>query len=110
MSAIDDPLEETAPYGLDDPEGILKYELRDGTAWIYLNRPEAMNSFSSELYGLLKLAIRRGEHDDSIDTIVITGTGQTFGTGGDLKEILEILRDGNDKLGLYRFEDNMPFA
>ena len=86
----------------------VEYSVEDGTAWIRLNRPEVLNAFSSRMYGDLKNALRTADHDNEIDTIAITGTGKAFGTGGDLKELLECL-DNPDPLAIYRFDDALPF-
>jgi len=66
----------------------LEYRVEDRVAYLRLNRPEALNSFSSRLYGEVKWAFRHVSHDDNVDMAVITGTGRSFATGGDLKETL----------------------
>ncbi len=70
----------------------LIYTVEDGAAWIRFNRPEQMNSFTSRLYGEVKWAVRQAQADPNVDIIVITGSGQAFATGGDLKETLELLK------------------
>jgi enoyl-CoA hydratase/carnithine racemase len=86
----------------------IEYSVEDRTAWIRLNRPEVLNAFSSRMYGEVKNALRMADHDDEIDTIAITGSGKAFGTGGDLKELLDCL-DSSDPLAIYRFDDALPF-
>ena len=71
----------------------LLYAVEDGVAWIQFNRPEQLNAFTAELYKEIKDTIRRAEADESIDTIVFTGTGRAFSTGGDLKSVFERLTD-----------------
>jgi methylglutaconyl-CoA hydratase len=61
------------------------YEVRNGAAWITLNRPENRNALSAqlvnELYGHLTAAIA----DDTARCIVLTGNGPAFCAGADLK-------------------------
>lgn len=87
----------------------LVYEIRDGSAWIRLNRPEHLNAFTSTLYGELRTAVRLADADPNVDIIVITGTGRAFGTGGDLAEGLAVLSPDADPLDYYRFADNLPY-
>src|SRR5260370_5024803 len=63
----------------------LLYEVRDGVAWITLTRPEAANTVTVEMCSeLMRAALRAGE-DRAVRVVVLTGAGQTFSAGGDLK-------------------------
>jgi enoyl-CoA hydratase/carnithine racemase len=86
----------------------LEYQVRDGVARIRLNRPEALNAFTTQLYGEVKNAFRLADSDPAVDVIVVTGTGRAFATGGDLREVLARMEDP-DPLALYAYDDNMPF-
>lgn len=86
----------------------LTYRVEEGAAWITLNRPEVLNSFSVQLYTELRAAIRTANLDDGVDILVLTGEGRAFGTGGDLKEFAKALND-DDPLSVYRFQDVIPF-
>lgn len=86
------------------------YSVDGGVATLTLNRPRELNSFSTTLYRELRDGIRLANADDSVDVVVITGTGRAFATGGDLREVLGYLTPEADPLEIYRFEDNLPFA
>lgn len=86
----------------------LDYEVQDCVARIRLNRPNVLNSFTTQLYGEVKDAFRLADADPGVDIIVITGSGRAFGTGGDLLEVLERM-DNPNPLALYAYDDNMPF-
>jgi enoyl-CoA hydratase/carnithine racemase len=59
---------------------------RDGsTAWIRLQRPEAMNAISTGLLDALNVALDEIDADDSVRVVVLTGTGRAFCAGADLK-------------------------
>lgn len=62
------------------------YEVRDRTAVVTLDRPEAMNALDpSMLFGLAE-AWDNAEEDDDVWVVVITGAGdQSFCVGADLK-------------------------
>jgi 2-(1,2-epoxy-1,2-dihydrophenyl)acetyl-CoA isomerase len=76
---------------------IVKYEQQDSVAVITLNRPEAMNSFDTELRAALAAALEKAHSDDSVRVVVLTGEGRTFSAGADLKagidkDVSEILQ------------------
>lgn len=86
----------------------LEYRVDDGAAFIRLNRPEQLNSFTTQLYREVKDAVRLAAADTAVDVIVITGTGRAFATGGDLHEVLARIDDPNP-LALHAYDDHMPF-
>ncbi len=86
----------------------LEYSVDDGAAFIRLNRPDALNSFTTQLYGEVKDAIRLASADADVDIIVLTGSGRAFATGGDLIDVLARIDDPNP-LALHAYDDNMPF-
>ena len=79
---------------------IVKYERRDQVALITLNRPDAMNSFTSQLSFDLLDALEKAHHDDDIRIVVLTGEGRCFSAGADLKGGLE----GRQVFGKLQYE------
>ncbi|MBI4192471.1 MAG: enoyl-CoA hydratase/isomerase family protein [Betaproteobacteria bacterium] len=66
---------------------ILRYEKRDRTAYITLNRPEVMNAINIELGQAIAAAVKNAEKDDDILVLIIIGEGgKAFSAGADLKE------------------------
>jgi 2-ketocyclohexanecarboxyl-CoA hydrolase len=64
-------------------EDIL-YEVRDGAAWITINRPEKMNAFRGRTCDELIQALQRAGADRVVGAIVLAGAGEkAFCTGGD---------------------------
>jgi len=61
------------------------YEVRDGAAWITLNRPENRNALSAVLVSELYEHLQNANVDDKARCIVITGNGPAFCAGADLK-------------------------
>jgi len=68
---------------------IVRYEQRDSVAVITINRPDAMNSFTSGLSADLLAALETAHHDDSVRVVLLTGEGRCFSAGADLKGGLE---------------------
>lgn len=86
----------------------LRYHVAEGAAWITIDRPEHRNALCTAAYGEIRQAFRRARHDDGVDVIVTTGTGQDFAVGGDLNEV-EAITAGGDRLDFHAFEDNLPY-
>ncbi|MGI8848437.1 MAG: enoyl-CoA hydratase-related protein [Candidatus Dormibacteria bacterium] len=60
-----------------------------GVLTLTLNRPEALNSLTTELLDDLATSLREVETDASVRAVVITGAGRAFSAGQDLKAQLE---------------------
>lgn len=61
------------------------YEIRDAAAWITLNQPERRNALSDEVVCGLRDGVERALADRAVRAVVITGSGQAFCAGADLK-------------------------
>jgi enoyl-CoA hydratase/carnithine racemase len=70
---------------LPAPMAKLIYDTRDRIAYLTLNRPEAKNAIDRELHELLWKAWEEFAADDSVDVAILTGTGDAFSAGADLK-------------------------
>jgi enoyl-CoA hydratase len=66
---------------------VLLVEKRDGIAVVTLHRPEARNALSRELRAALAEAFRALPEDGETGAVVLTGAGQAFCAGLDLKEL-----------------------
>jgi 2-(1,2-epoxy-1,2-dihydrophenyl)acetyl-CoA isomerase len=62
------------------------YEARGSVAFVTLNRPQALNSFTRAMHRDLWAALDRLEGDPSMRALVITGAGRGFCAGADLAE------------------------
>jgi len=65
------------------------YEAKEHVAVITLNRPEAKNAFSPEMIRLWREYLEEAKQDDAIRAIVVTGNGDTFCSGGDIRDMAE---------------------
>lgn len=61
-------------------------EFDEGIAWVSLNRPEKRNAMSPTLNVEMLDVLERLEFDDRCDVLVLTGAGESFSAGMDLKQ------------------------
>lgn len=72
---------------IDTGTSELLCKVEDRVATITLNRPEARNSLSDELTpALRRMALEMGK-DESVGAILITGAGDAFCSGGNIKDM-----------------------
>jgi enoyl-CoA hydratase/carnithine racemase len=70
---------------VDTGTSELLCEIRDRVALITLNRPEARNALSDRLTPALRRMIKQCGDDPKIGAVLITGAGNAFCAGGDVK-------------------------
>src|SRR3954451_3461894 len=70
------------------------YEKRDRIAYVTFNRPEARNAIDPEMQDLLVEAWSDFRHDDAVDAASVTGAGDAFCAGADLKTYIPRLIRG----------------
>ncbi len=85
-----------------NPEHFVWTQNAEGVGIVTLNRPERKNPLTFESYAELRDTFRSLAHNDEIKTVVITGAGDNFCSGGDVHEIIGPLTEMNMK-GLLRF-------
>jgi enoyl-CoA hydratase/carnithine racemase len=69
-------------------EGVVLYDKRDRIAYVTINRPEARNAVSPEVHRAMIAAWADFAEDDSVDVAILTGAGDAFCAGADLKEYI----------------------
>lgn len=82
---------------MNDYETVL-YDQDDKVAIITINRPDAMNSFNTELRRDLLAAFQRAASDQGVRAVVLTGEGRSFSAGADLKSSLATERSVEEQL------------
>jgi len=68
----------------------VKVEVRDGVAWIALNRPEKLNAINDDVLTGLIAAVARVSKDDAVGAAVLQGRGRAFSAGGDIAAMSEM--------------------
>ncbi|MGH9138608.1 MAG: enoyl-CoA hydratase/isomerase family protein [Acidimicrobiales bacterium] len=60
----------------------LHYEVGDGAGWLTIDRPDAKNAMSLEMYRGVRQAVLAADEDDEIGAVIITGVDDLFCVGG----------------------------
>ncbi|MDQ6899366.1 MAG: enoyl-CoA hydratase [Candidatus Dormibacteraeota bacterium] len=81
-----------------ETRSVLEYEVKDGVAWLRLNRPEKRNAVNAELRAALAQAVRNAERDRDVQVVVLIGRGEAFCAGADVVEFQERL-SAADRIG-----------
>lgn len=63
----------------------VQYDKRDRLAFVTLNRPAARNAIDPETHEELCRVWRDFRDDDGVDVAILTGSGDAFCAGADLK-------------------------
>jgi enoyl-CoA hydratase/carnithine racemase len=72
------------------------YEKRDRIAWVTINRPEARNAIDPDTHRLLWETWEDFRDDDALDVAILTGAGDAFCAGADLKTFIPPIIDSAD--------------
>ncbi|MEO9462375.1 MAG: p-hydroxycinnamoyl CoA hydratase/lyase [Marinomonas sp.] len=68
------------------PSGVAAYEIKDGIARVYFNRPDKRNCMSPTLNKEMGDLLSELEYRDDFGVLVLTGEGTSWSAGMDLKE------------------------
>lgn len=69
--------------------GLIEFEIKEYVAFIRLNRPDKLNSFTMPMADEMKEALKKCDENENIRCVVITGNGKAFCAGQDLAEAVE---------------------
>lgn len=78
------------------------FEVDEAVATITLNRPAARNALTTEMKDSLLEILRQCQTDPAVRSVVLTGAGQAFCAGQDLREHAELLSAGGSPLETVR--------
>jgi 2-(1,2-epoxy-1,2-dihydrophenyl)acetyl-CoA isomerase len=70
----------------------LRLEVSGGVARITINRPEVLNAIHTGMWAELLGMVQSIEHDREVRCLLLTGTGENFCAGGDVKEFSATLK------------------
>lgn len=65
---------------------VVTLEVERGVAWVTLNRPDKRNAISPAINSRMLEILDEVEADDNVGLMVLTGAGDSFSAGMDLKE------------------------
>ena len=76
----------------------IEFDITDGLATLTLNRPESLNSFTTEMHEEVRDAMTQVENDPSVRCLLLTGNGRGFCAGQDLND--RAVKPGDEKRDL----------
>ena len=91
---------------------LYEHDTDTSVATITLNRPERLNALTFEVYEELQATFRALDVEPGVRSIVITGAGRAFCTGGDVEDIIGALfeRDAEGLLDFTRMTCDLILA
>ena len=81
MTDLITPAPFTPEYETEEP---VLYEVRDGVAWVTMNRTSFNNAQNGQMTYALDDAFIRATNDDAVKCIVLAGNGKHFSAGHDI--------------------------
>ena len=89
------------------PDEVL-YEIKDGIAYITMNRPEKLNAINPEMRELLWDAFQDVKNNPEVRCAIVTGKGRAFSTGHDLVAMANArANEGHSTGDLYVVQANI---
>lgn len=68
----------------------LIYEVKDGIAYVTVNRPKALNALSNDVLDELHAAFTAINQDPEVQIAILTGEGKAFVAGADISEMVNL--------------------
>src|SRR5499427_1439885 len=78
------------------------WSLDDAVATITLNRPQARNALTAEMKGAPLAAVGKAAADEAVRAVIITGAGEAFCSGQDVREHADVLAAGAEPTATVR--------
>lgn len=92
---------------MTDEASLLVYEVRDGTGWITLNRPDKRNALSEPMQERLNALLWEADEDNRVHAVVIRAAGSDFCSGYDLQKYDQPIPGQVDhRRGRAKFDDD----
>jgi 2-(1,2-epoxy-1,2-dihydrophenyl)acetyl-CoA isomerase len=78
------------------------WSLDEAVATVTLNRPQARNALTAEMKDSLLAAVGKAAADPAVRAVIITGAGESFCAGQDLREHADVLASGAEPTATVR--------
>src|ERR1044072_7106809 len=83
------------------PRKAVGWDIKEPVAIVTLNRPEARNALTWEMYDALVEACDRAEADRNVRVLIIRGSGGAFAAGTDIAQFRDF-KDGDSGIAYER--------
>ncbi|MGV3555947.1 MAG: p-hydroxycinnamoyl CoA hydratase/lyase [Croceibacterium sp.] len=87
-------------------EETVRYDVVDGVAWVWFNRPDKRNCMSPKLNRRMLQVLNELEFRDDVQVLVLTGEGTSWSAGMDLLEYFRMA----EEQGLHAIRSNQREA
>src|SRR5205809_4934094 len=77
---------------------MIDLDVKDGVAWLRLNRPRSLNALDRPLTGALEDTLPRVAAMDNVTVLVVAGRGRAFCAGNDIAEMATLTGDEAEAL------------
>jgi len=67
------------------PDEYVRFSKREGVATITIDRPQQMNAMTTEMWNKFRRIVEDAATDDEVRVVVLTGTGNAFCAGSDVR-------------------------
>jgi enoyl-CoA hydratase len=74
---------------------MVRYEVRDGIAWMTLDRAEKLNAMTREFFTELAGLMHEADRDPAVRSVIVHGEGKCFSVGGDIEGFGELGGSGD---------------
>jgi len=64
----------------------IEFSIKNGVALLRLNRPDSLNSFTTEMHSEVRSALTLAANDQAVRAVLLTGNGRGFCAGQDLND------------------------
>ena len=85
----------------------LKYDVEDNIATLTLHRPEVRNALSPEMVDAIVEHLEEIRTNDDIQVVLLTGHGDSFCAGGDIKAMKEAVEKKSPMVAKYSLYDGI---
>lgn len=89
----------------------LRFERRGPLAWCIIDRPQSRNALTSRMYFGIRRAVDIVNKDPDLHALIITGVGDVFCPGGDLRQDVQSSDSGEAEVNIGELIGNeiLPF-
>lgn len=77
---------------------LVEWSVEDSVAIVKLNRPDVRNAINDEMRAQFVAALDRANNDEAVRAVVLTGSGKSFCSGGDISGMRDRLQAAAGKV------------
>src|SRR5437867_12508791 len=77
---------------------MIDLDVKDGVAWLRLDRPRSLNALDRPLTGALEDTLPRVAAMDNVTVLVVAGRGRAFCAGNDIAQMATLTADEAEAL------------